>query len=144
MTGVQTCALPISELTLTATEDAGQLSGEDLVKAFLGENGAVKVSVSGEDNKNLVSANGLKINGQSFTVEKGADHDYRLTFTQDKGPTSEAEEVNGSMDVSISGKVEANLAKYSFDTSDLGAAPTDKGTRSNSRFVLSVRIKSIR
>ena len=119
-----------TELTLTATEDAGQLSGEDLVKAFLGENGAVKVSVSGEDNKNLVSANGLKINGQSFTVEKSADHDYRLTFTQDKGPTSEAEEVNGSMDVSISGKVEANLAKYSFDTGDLGAAPTDKGTLS--------------
>ena len=115
-----------TELTLTATEDAGQLSGEDLVKAFLGENGAVKVSVSGEDNKNLVSANGLKINGQSFTVEKGADHDYRLTFTQDKGPTSEAEEVNGSMDVSISGKVEANLAKYSFDATSLGANPTDK------------------
>ncbi len=118
-----------TELTLTATEDAGQLSGEDLVKAFLGENGAVKVSVSGADNKNLVSANGLKINGQSFTVEQGADHDYRLTFTQDKGPTSEAEEVNGSMDVSISGKVEANLAKYSFDTNDLGAI-SDKGTLS--------------
>jgi len=115
-----------TELTLTATEDAGQLSGEDLVKAFLGENGAVKVSVSGEDNKNLVSANGLKINGQSFTVKKGDDHDYRLTFIQDKGPTSEAEEVNGSMDVSISGKVEANLAKYSFNATDLGANPTDK------------------
>ena len=108
-----------TEITLTANDDAGELTGDDLVNAFLGNNTRVDVTVSGADNKGLTSANGMKINGQSFTVEKG-DKDYRLTFKQDKAPETEAQEVDGSMQVSISGKVEANLAKYSFDVGDLG------------------------
>ena len=104
-----------STITLTATEDHGNVEGADLVNAFLGANG-YEISVDG---KKVDTLDGMQIKGQTFNVAKG-DHDYRLTFTQKTAPASKADEINGSMEVNISGQVQAKKAEYSFNSTDLG------------------------
>ncbi|WP_297871901.1 flagellin [uncultured Oscillibacter sp.] len=103
-----------TEITLKATEDHGDVEGANLVNAFLGANG-YEITVDG---KKVDTLDGMKINGQTFNVEaKDTTKPYRLTFTQKDAPASAADEVNGSMQVNISGKVEAKKAEYSFNTS---------------------------
>ena len=103
-----------TEITLKATEDHGDVEGANLVNAFLGANG-YEITVDG---KKVDTLDGMKINGQTFNVDaKDATKPYRLTFTQKDAPASAADEVNGSMQVNISGKVEAKKAEYSFNTS---------------------------
>ncbi len=109
-----------TEITLKATEDHGTLEGADLVNVLAGGANGYEITVNGET---VDSLDGMKINGQTMEVKKGDDFDYRLTFTQKDAPATKADEINGAMQVTISGKVEPKKAKFTFDTSDLAAAP---------------------
>ncbi len=109
-----------TEITLKATEDHGTLEGADLVNVLAGGANGYEITVNGET---VDSLDGMKINGQTMEVKKGDDFDYRLTFTQKDAPATKADEINGAMQVTISGKVEPKKAKFTFDTSDLSAAP---------------------
>ncbi len=109
-----------TEITLKATEDHGTLEGADLVNVLAGGANGYEITVNGET---VDSLDGMKINGQTMEVKKGDDFDYRLTFTQKDAPATKADEINGAMQVTISGKVEPKKAKFTFDTSDLAATP---------------------
>ena len=105
-----------TEITLKATEDHGQVEGADLVNAFLGANG-YEITVDG---KKVDTLDGMQINGQTMEVKAGAENTSRLTFTQKEAPASKADEINGSMQVTISGKVEPKKAQFTFNATDLG------------------------
>ena len=105
-----------TEITLKATEDHGQVEGADLVDAFLGANG-YEITVDG---KKVDTLDGMQINGQTMEVKAGAENTSRLTFTQKEAPASKADEINGSMQVTISGKVEPKKAEFTFNAADLG------------------------
>ncbi len=105
-----------TEITLKATEDHGQVEGADLVNAFLGANG-YEITVDG---KKVDTLDGMQINGQTMEVKAGAENTSRLTFTQKEAPASKADEINGSMQVTISGKVEPKKAEFTFNAADLG------------------------
>jgi len=107
-----------TEITLKATEDHGQVEGADLVNAFLGANG-YEITVDG---KKVDTLDGMQINGQTMEVKAGAENTSRLTFTQKEAPASKADEINGSMQVTISGKVEPKKAQFTFNIADLGTA----------------------
>ena len=110
-----------TEITLTAKKDFGEVTDSALVDAFLGKNSAdFTITVDGETVDTL---DGMQINGQTMEVKKGDEFDYRLTFTQKDAPATKADEINGAMEVKISGKVEAKKAKFTFDTGDLAATP---------------------
>ncbi len=109
-----------TEITLKATEDHGTLEGADLVNVLAGGANGYEITVNGET---VDSLDGMKINGQTMEVKKGDDFDYRLTFTQKDAPATKADEINGAMQVTISGKVEPKKAKFTFETSDLAATP---------------------
>ena len=111
-----------TEITLKATEDHGKVEGADLVNAFLGANG-FEITVDGETVDTL---DGMQINGQTFEVKAGTENTSRLTFTQKEAPASKDQEINGSMEVNISGKVEPKKAQFTFNTADLGT-PTIGG-----------------
>ena len=111
-----------TEITLKATEDHGQVEGADLVNAFLGANG-YEITVDG---KKVDTLDGMQINGQTMEVKAGAENTSRLTFTQKEAPASKADEINGSMQVTISGKVEPKKAQFTFNAADLGT-PTIGG-----------------
>ena len=112
-----------TEITLKATEDHGQVEGADLVNAFLGANG-YEITVDG---KKVDTLDGMQINGQTMEVKAGAENTSRLTFTQKEAPASKADEINGSMQVTISGKVEPKKAEFTFNTADLAANTTVGG-----------------
>ncbi len=92
------------------------LKGKDLVSKIM----AGTVTTAGA--RYTVTVNGQKyqagdnitINGQEFSLTNAGDG--RLSFSQLTAPKTEAEEVNPSMTVNISGKVVAAKAKYEFDT----------------------------
>ena len=107
-----------TEIKLTSKADNGTLEGDKLVSALLGAKN-YEISVNG---KAVDTLDGMLINGQAMKVEQGS-LDYRLTFTQQKAPASEADEINGAMEVKISGEVKPKNAEYSFQTSDLAATP---------------------
>ena len=111
-----------SEITLKATEDHGKVEGADLVNAFLGANG-YEITVDG---KKVDTLDGMQINGQTFEVKAGTENTSRLTFTQKEAPASKDQEINGSMEVNISGKVEPKKAEFTFTATDLGT-PTIGG-----------------
>ncbi len=111
-----------TEITLKATEDHGQVEGADLVNAFLGANG-YEITVDG---KKVDTLDGMQINGQTMEVKAGAENTSRLTFTQKEAPASKADEINGSMQVTISGKVEPKKAQFTFNAANLGT-PTIGG-----------------
>jgi len=112
-----------TEITLKATEDHGKVEGADLVNAFLGANG-YEITVDG---KKVDTLDGMQINGQTMEVKAGAENTSRLTFTQKNAPASKADEINGSMEVTISGKVEPKKAQFTFNTADLAANTTTGG-----------------
>jgi flagellin len=109
-----------TEITLKATEDHGTLEGADLVNVLAGGANGYEITVNGET---VDSLDGMKINGQTMEVKKGDDFDYRLTFTQKDAPATKADEINGAMQVTISGKVEPKKAEFTFKTSDLAGTP---------------------
>ena len=111
-----------------------ELSASDLVSALTGNAAqyGLSLKVNGADAATL---DGMTINGQTFEVSADAGVDYRLNFVQKNPPQTAADEVNGSMKVTINGATVGTNAKYTADftglkdtdgTTDLAAGTTLK------------------
>ena len=111
-----------------------ELSASDLVSALTGNAAqyGLTLKVNGTDAATL---DGMTINGQTFEVSADAGVDYRLNFVQKNPPQTAADEVNGSMKVTINGATVGTNAKYTADftglkdtdgTTDLAAGTTLK------------------
>ena len=82
-------------------DDSGSMTAEDIVAKIVGGTG---VEVNGQ----TMTAGKITINGQDFTVTDAGNG--RLTFKQDKAPATADEEINGAMNVTISGAVVTTAA----------------------------------
>ncbi len=91
-----------------------ELSASDLVSALTGNAAqyGLSLKVNGADAATL---DGMTINGQTFEVSADAGVDYRLNFVQKNPPQTAADEVNGSMKVTINGATVGTNAKYTAD-----------------------------
>ncbi len=93
----ETLSIKLGDTTIDlAGSNSGAMDADAIVNALVTETTNVKVNGAA-----VTTAGKLQINGQDFTITDGGNG--RLTFTQDKAPTTEAEEVNGAMTVTLSG-----------------------------------------
>ena len=108
-----------TKITLKALQDGASgsetLTGEALVNAIVnGTTANYEVTVDGvRYSKN----DSISINGQNFTMSAGLVEDgtvHSLKFTQDAPPADATEEVNGAMDVTISGDIAPTKANFTL------------------------------
>ncbi len=115
------------DITIGEGDDAVKLSytttadeyGSTLVQNIVGglaANGATQVNGA-----NVATNQTIQINGQDFEVSVGTNGDDRITFTQVNAPTSEAEEVDPSMKVTISGASTTQPSAAVKDVQELAA-----------------------
>ena len=101
------------------------LKGKDLIAKILAgddtANNTYTVKINGEK---YTAGDNITINGQEFSLTNAGEG--RLTFQQISAPKTKDEEINPSMNVTVSGKVVASKAKYSFDTNGITMADGDK------------------
>ncbi len=110
----ETMTVKVGDNTFRITGDGnatGALTGEDIAKAIAGGTvtgiDTVEVDIGSTGTFTAFDATNDKVqfNGQDFTLTADGN---KLVFTQDAAPTTEAEEVDGKMDVVISGATTAN------------------------------------
>ncbi len=117
------------KLTAGATA-TGPLTGEDIVKAITGTTvTGVSVSLIDKDGTEAnfnAAADKVSYNGQDFTVTAEGN---KLVFTQDAAPNDSTENVDGKMDVVISGAgAAAGNGKWvtgMFTPGNIGTGATD-------------------
>jgi len=104
----ETMTVKVGDNTFELTADntaQGPLTGEDIVAAITGE-GTAPTGVTVKLNGTAYTAGSdVAFGGQDFEISAEGN---KLVFTQKAAPTTEAEEVDGKMDVVISGATTAN------------------------------------
>jgi flagellin len=103
----ETMTVKVGDNTFELTADntaTGPLTGEDIVAAITGD-GTAPTGVTVKLNGNAYTAGSdVAFGGQDFEISAEGN---KLVFTQKNAPTTEAEEVDGKMDVVISGATAA-------------------------------------
>ena len=133
-----------NEFKLTATADlAAPMTGEDIATAIEdAAKGTLTTSVDIEVNGTKVT-NGapptIEFDGQAFKVTA---EDNKLVFTQKAAPTSTAENVDGKMDVTISGSgtaaVKAGWTTGAYTAGTLGGTDTFDTNQSSATITIDV------
>ncbi|RKJ60197.1 hypothetical protein D7X33_28190, partial [Butyricicoccus sp. 1XD8-22] len=131
-----------TEIKLIAGDTAtgAKLSASDLVAALTGDAASKGLTLE-VDGKAAASLDGMVINGQEFEVTKDDSVDYRLNFVQKNPPETAADEVNGSMKVSINGATVGTNAVYGVDFTglqDTAGADIDETTTLAEGSILSI------
>jgi flagellin len=123
----ETMTVKVGDNTFELTADntaQGPLTGEDIVAAITGE-GTAPTGVTVKLNGTAYTAGSdVAFGGQDFEVSAEGN---KLVFTQKDAPTTEAEEVDGKMDVVISGATNTTTTKAGWTTGVYTAGTNDAG-----------------
>ena len=113
------------EIKITATQDLGVQNGSQIAAEIAKQFGANTATAGWKVEVNGTALTGnqeyIQFDGQDFTVTA---EDNKLVFTQKDAPTSTAENVDGKMDVTISGSGTAAV-KAGWTTGAYTAGTTD-------------------